>query len=304
MELFKSAKAVRLRSHHNKYLVAEEDEESVRQDRSGSSRGARWTVELVDRSPGHLRLKSCYGRYLSASGDPFLLGMTGRRVLQAVPARPDDPSVEWEPVRDGFQARLKTRCGHFLRANGGLPPWRNSVTHDTPHRTSTQNWVLWDVEILEIDTTQQMPAKKAAAAEDYSRRPPPPPPLQQHDVGSSPRSTLSTASSPRLSTESLSSFSGSPHKSEGRTIYYAIAEDDGTVDNSGEQSFSFKGTSVAELTEKLEEETELSGVIVCSRNPLNGQLCPLRLQLPPNNSTMHIVVVQAASKVAKTFNRP
>ncbi|KAJ6845030.1 uncharacterized protein M6B38_290070 [Iris pallida] len=93
MELFKSAKAVRLRSHHNKYLVAEEDEESVRQDRSGSSRGARWTVELVDRSPGHLRLKSCYGRYLSASGEPFLLGMTGRRVLQAVPpARTTLPS--------------------------------------------------------------------------------------------------------------------------------------------------------------------------------------------------------------------
>ncbi|KAJ6806587.1 uncharacterized protein M6B38_175640 [Iris pallida] len=300
MELFKSAKAVRLRSHHNKYLLAEEDEENVRQDRSGSSRNARWAVELVDGSPGLVRLKSCYGRYLSASGEPFLLGMTGHKVLQTSPARPDDSSVQWEPVRDGFQARLKTRYGRFLRANGGLPPWRNSVTHDTPHRTSTQSWVLWDVEIVEVMSTQQDGCRRTLPP------PPPPKPRPPLDVDSSPRSTLSTAStsSPRLSTESSSSLSGSPHKSDGRTIYYAVAEDDGTVDNSGEDSFSFKGTSVAELREKLEEETALSGIIVCSRNPLNGKLCPLRLHLPPNNSTMHIVVVQASSKVAKSFNKP
>ncbi|MCI20033.1 hypothetical protein A2U01_0041194, partial [Trifolium medium] len=42
-----------------------------------------------------------------------------------------DSSVEWEPVR----------YGNFLIANGGLPPWRNSVTQD---------WILWDVDVLEI----------------------------------------------------------------------------------------------------------------------------------------------------------
>lgn len=96
--------------------------------------------------------------------------------------------------------------------------------------------------------------------------------------------------------QSLTSFSNSPHKSDGRSIYYVIAEDDGTTDNSNELCFSFKGTSVEELTEKLVELTGIEdGIIVCSRNPLNGLLCPLRLHLPPNN-TMHIVVVRSSSR--------
>lgn len=149
MEFFNNAKAVRLRSHHDKYLLAEEDEEAVTQDRNGSSKSAKWIVELVSESPPILRLKSCYGKYLTASNQPFLLGMTGRKVLQTLPRRLDS-SLEWEPIREGSQVKLKTRYGNFLRANGGLPPWRNSVTHDIPHRTATQEWVLWDVDVVEI----------------------------------------------------------------------------------------------------------------------------------------------------------
>lgn len=149
MDLFYNAKTVRLRSHHEKYLVAEEDEESVSQDRNGSARNAKWAVETIPGSNISIRLKSCYGKYLTASNQPFLLGMTGRKVLQTKPSRPDS-SVEWEPVRDGSQVRIMTRYGNYLRANGGLPPWRNSVTHDIPHRTSTQDWVVWHVDILEV----------------------------------------------------------------------------------------------------------------------------------------------------------
>jgi hypothetical protein len=171
MDLFARAKAVRLKSHHDKFLYADEDEQHVTQDRNGSSTNARWTVERLPHSPGALCLRSRYGRYLTASNEPFLLGMTGRKVLQTAPARPDS-SVQWEPVKDGFQVRLRTRHGNFLRANGGLPPWRNSVTHDQPHRTATQDWVLWDVEIVQVLT----PATDRVDSAPPDLLPPSPPP--------------------------------------------------------------------------------------------------------------------------------
>ncbi|RHN41155.1 hypothetical protein MtrunA17_Chr8g0363011 [Medicago truncatula] len=46
----------------------------------------------------------------------------GQKVIQTLPRRLDS-SVEWE----GAQVKLKTRYGNFLRGNGGLLPWRNSV---------------------------------------------------------------------------------------------------------------------------------------------------------------------------------
>lgn len=174
MDFFHNAKAVRLRSHHDKFLIAEEDEESVTQDRNGSSKSAKWTVEPVPGSQNIIRLRSCYGKYLTASNQPFLLGMTGRKVIQSVPRRLDS-SVEWEPVREANQVKLKTRYGHFLRANGGLPPWRNSVTHDIPHRTATQDWILWDVHVVEIQVHSPSPSPTG------QQQAPPPPSISHSD---------------------------------------------------------------------------------------------------------------------------
>ncbi|CAN6550610.1 unnamed protein product [Malus baccata var. baccata] len=291
MEFFHKAKAVRLRSHHDKYLLAEEDEESVTQERNGSSTRARWTVEVVAETDNIIRLKSCFGKYLTASNQPYLLGMTGRKVLQTLPRRLDS-SVEWEPVRDGKQVRLKTRYGNFLRANGGLPPWRNSVTHDVPHRTATQDWVLWDVDVVEIQINS--PAAKPSG-------PPPLPHSDSLDFESSSPSGGSVRSSHLSRQESSDSYVGSPPKSEGRTIYYHIAEDNGDVDDEAVQGYSmtFKGNGVDELTRKLEEETGIEGIIVCARSPLNNQLFPLRLQLPPNNVTMQVVLVLPDSKAGR-----
>ncbi|GAB2281787.1 hypothetical protein Dimus_016353 [Dionaea muscipula] len=187
MEFFHGAKAVRLRSQHNKYLIADDDEETVRQSSNGSSRNARWAVEFVEAGKNKnnaIRLKSCHTwKYLCASDDPFLLGWTGRKIVQASPRMRLDPSVEWEPVSEGSpQVKLRSLKGRgmFLRANGMMPPWRNSVTHDLPSRTSTQDWILWEVEILENDHTHQHPppsppvlssaSKKNLTEEDQGRR--------------------------------------------------------------------------------------------------------------------------------------
>ncbi|KAL5217436.1 hypothetical protein ABZP36_018120 [Zizania latifolia] len=327
MELFERAKVVRLKSHHDKFLFADEDEVHVTQDRNGALPNARWTVERVPHSPGVVRFRSHYGRYLSASNEPFLLGMTGRKVLQAAPPRQGaraDSSVEWEPVKEGFQARLKTRYGHYLRANRGPPPWRNSVTHDVPHRTATQDWVLWDVEIVQVLTPgpehavpapaksmsapaspptpehKQPPQRPAAGHRPTeSNTPQPPPPLKEY---APPRPAPAPAPSVL---ESSLSFSAPLHKVEGRAIYYRIADDKGNVDDDNEtRSFTFNGSNLEELTQKLQEETGLDDIIICTRSPLNGKLTPLLLQLPPNNAAMHIVLVRESSKVAKTFPWP
>ncbi|KAF9607505.1 hypothetical protein IFM89_036455 [Coptis chinensis] len=278
MEFFSNAKAVRLKNHHGKYLVAEEDEESVTQERNGSSKAARWTVEFIHQPEGgsFIRLKSCYGKYLTASNSPFLLGMTGRKVTQTLPRRLDS-SLEWEPIKDGFQVKLKTRYGNFLRANGGLPPWRNSVTHDIPQRTATQEWILWDIDVLEIQVHADSPKPKLQVEEEPS---------------------FSPQGSKLTKLESSGSFANSMQKAgDGRIIYYSIADDNGNVDDAIEEYwFTFKGNGVYELTHKLEEEIGIDDIIVCTRSPLNQKLYPLRLQLPPNNATMHVVVVPSSTK--------
>lgn len=163
MEYFENNKAVRLKSHVDKYLVANDDQATTRQSRNGGSRQARWTVEIVDNNSSTflIRLKSCHGKYLTASNEPFLLGMTGNKVLQTAPpenaTKDDDLKIEWEPIRDGFQVKLKSYGGTYLRANGGPPPWRHSITHDNPHTSSTtQNWILWDVSAVDIPEDEKL----------------------------------------------------------------------------------------------------------------------------------------------------
>ncbi|CAH9083460.1 unnamed protein product [Cuscuta europaea] len=277
MEIFKKAQTVRLMSHHDKYLSADRKEESVFQCRDGSTKAAKWTVEFVEGAHFVLRLKSCYGRYLTATDEQYLLGVTGRKVLQTVPKKLDS-KIEWEPVREGNLVKMKTRYGNFLRANSGIPPWRNSITHDIPHRH--QDWILWQVEILEIrpDSPEKIP-RSDDADDDLSNFRLASPSLSQHSRG-----------------ESVDG-------SEGRVIYYYVADDKGNVEDNGVEwpCFHFKGNGLEELSEKLEEETGLEDVIVCMRNPLNGKVIPLRLALPPNNSTMHVVVLPSSSKAARVF---
>ncbi|KAL0461654.1 UNVERIFIED_CONTAM: hypothetical protein Slati_0053000 [Sesamum latifolium] len=278
MEFFKDARTVRLRSIHDKFLMADSDEEKVVQDRHGTHKSVRWTVEFVEGVDTVIRLKSCYGKYLTASDEEHRLGVTGRKVIQSLP-RKLDSSVEWEPVTDANRVlvRLKTRYGNYLRANGGLPPWRNSITHDVPQRH--HDWILWSVDIMQTHP-KSTPKVSTSESED--------------DLNSS---FHLISSSPGLSCR----HEDQPMKSEGRLIYYYVADDDGDVsDDKNAPSFHFKGQGLEELTQKLEEETGLNDIIVCSRNLINGKLYPLRLALPPNKPTMHVVVVPPTSRGSNT----
>ncbi|XP_020202255.1 uncharacterized protein LOC109788031 [Cajanus cajan] len=301
MEFFQKAKVVRLRSHHDKYMLADDDQENVFQDRNGCNNNAKWTVEILENS-NVIRLKSCYGKYLTASNMPFILRGTGKKVLQTMPTRLNS-SVEWEPIREGVQVRLRTRYGQYLRGNGGFPPWRNTITHDVPHRTSKANWVLWDVDIVELRPQKQPPKPK-------SRPTPITPP--NRSMNPTPRD-LSPCSSPLISDmDSLVKIDlRSPTTSErddlfeclspikeGRIIFYDVGNENGEIDDSKKEAFfTFKGSCVNELKDKLKEETGLDDILVCCRNPLNAKLYPLHLQLPPNNTDMHVVVVPSSFKV-------
>lgn len=98
--------------------------------------------------------------------------------------------------------------------------------------------------------------------------------------------------------QSSDSYVGSPPKSEGRTIHYHVADESGEVDDESMEGYAltFKGNGVDELTQKLREELGIQDIVVCTRSPLNAKLYPLRLQLPPNNADMHVIVVPSSSK--------
>ncbi|KAL9239959.1 hypothetical protein vseg_014229 [Gypsophila vaccaria] len=146
-----NAKTIRLRSHRNKYLMADEDGETVSQRKHGGSKRAYWTVEHMKSAKGgsSVRLMSSYQKYLTATDDNFLLGATGKKVKQTMPKRLDY-SIEWELVGDGNKVKLRTWDGNFLRANGGVPPWRNSVTHDHPSISPTKDKLIWEVEVIDV----------------------------------------------------------------------------------------------------------------------------------------------------------
>ncbi|EFJ14669.1 hypothetical protein SELMODRAFT_234464 [Selaginella moellendorffii] len=272
MEHFAKAKTVRLRSSHGKYLWAEEDMVGVSQERD-SGEMAVWEVEIAESSGedcGVVRLKSALGCYLTASDEHFLLGMTGKKVLQSARDNQSLESlVEWEPIAAGEVGsfvKLKTRHGNFLRGNGGIPPWRNSVTHDVPVRSATQSWLLWEVEVVESKTQHQ----------------------HQHHQ----RSKSSFSATPQLSFKIP--------KSEGRLIRYAVVWDKSEtipVPCKEWPRFHFHGgNTLADLTTAIKEELGLDPseeVLVCSRHDASGKIFPLKLGLPPNNAPMSLVIVRS-----------
>ncbi|KAH9609468.1 hypothetical protein KSS87_022734 [Heliosperma pusillum] len=276
LELFRNARTVRLRSQHGKYLIADDNEESVIQARKGESRRARWSVEYVKSVEGLelVRLKSCYDKYLTATDDEFLLGMTGKKVKQTTPKSPNS-SIEWEPIREGMEIKFKTRYGNFLRANGGLPPWRNSITHDVPNSSHTQDWILWEVDVLQL-------YPKVEEIEEIEE-------IEEDEDASGSKRFGSEVDLPSFhhSFKSKTGELGVDVKHRGRVIRYNIVIHDGSIEDADEgRSLVFTGNGVTELRQCLEQVTGFSGITLCTRSPLDGKLYPMRLALPPNHVPM------------------
>ncbi|KAH0868517.1 hypothetical protein HID58_075539 [Brassica napus] len=216
VEFFRKAKAVRMCSSHNKYLTADENEETVSQGKNGSTENAQWTVELVSHSYHVIRLKSCYGKYLTASNERFILGVTGKKVMQLKPSRLDS-SVEWEPVREGSKILLKTTYGNYLRANDGPPPRRKSVTHDNP-RSATLESISWEVDVVEILINPQLMEEMEFTPSPRKSVTPAP-----HRKPSNFRLSVSHSMTPSsFSYISNSESDESPSKVDGRVINYHI----------------------------------------------------------------------------------
>jgi hypothetical protein len=161
MEFFKDVHSVRLLGNKGKYLWADDDRRSVAQKKGQDSYGVIWRVELVPERNA-IKLKSVYDLYLFASDYPFLLGATGKKVMQSFKVA-ENEALEWEPIAAGTLVKLRTKGDKFLRANGGVPPYRNSVTHDVPVLPSNQNVVLWEVEVVRKKEPLAAPASRQPA---------------------------------------------------------------------------------------------------------------------------------------------
>ncbi|KAJ0253251.1 DUF569 domain-containing protein [Hirschfeldia incana] len=262
VEFFRKAKAVRMRSIHNKYLTADEDEATVSQNKNGSIENAQWTVEPVSHSHHVIRLKSCYGKYLTASNERFLLGATGKKVMQLKPSRLDS-SVEWEPVREGSKILLKTSYGNYLRANDGPPPRRKSVTHDNPHSDSMES-VLWDVDVVEILINPQLVEEMEFTTSPRRSLTPPP-----HRKPSNFRLSVSHSMSPS-SFSYISESDESPSKADGRIIDHHINPPPPNRKPSW-NPFSLPDESNSDSDESLTKSSELTNNYHIN-HPLNAKM--------------------------------
>ncbi|CAK9866431.1 unnamed protein product [Sphagnum jensenii] len=119
--------------------------------------------QAVTGSHDTIRLKSINNLYLTALEEAFLLGETGNKVQQSYSSKADS-AVEWHPIHVTGENRikLKTMRGTYLRANGGIPPYKNSVTHDSTKKAVSLNSFLWEVEIAVDMIVDKLPLQSGA----------------------------------------------------------------------------------------------------------------------------------------------
>ncbi|CAL9093412.1 unnamed protein product [Musa textilis] len=124
MEFLEGVATVQLQSCHETYLVVDEDSHRVTLRSDRFSDGAWWTVVITNvDGQQRLRLKSFYGRYLAPHPTDASV-IYGRKVFL------DNLGldVNWEPVREGIDVRLKCHFDQFLRADSDSLRWCESGT--------------------------------------------------------------------------------------------------------------------------------------------------------------------------------
>ncbi|KAI3748052.1 hypothetical protein L6452_10882 [Arctium lappa] len=161
MDLFRNGMIIGLRNGQDKYVIAEQDEESVTKCRDGSTKNAQWTVEVNDDES--LYLKSCYGKYLTASNMPSIPGIVAKnlKVVQTLPEKKNTSHL-WLPVNQSGPGEpvlvsLKTLHGSYLQANSGPPPLGNLITHDLLRKDGpnpVNKKILWHIEIVDAPSDQ------------------------------------------------------------------------------------------------------------------------------------------------------
>lgn len=84
----------------------------------------------------------------------------------------------------------------------------------------------------------------------------------------------------------------------GRSIFFTVADEHSEHSTTHEEkSFILQSNSVSGLKEELQVRTNIDeDIFICIRNPVNGKLCILTLELPPNNVCMRVVVVRVNSE--------
>ncbi|CAN6441899.1 unnamed protein product [Victoria cruziana] len=297
MEFFCEAEAVRLRSHNNKFLCVKDDGRSVRLSRNGSAKEAVWQVVCIslDYRRPILRLKSrTAGCFLKATEAVALMrGIKGGGKVVMCWSDPMDFSLDWEPRREGFQVVLKSRkTGGFLRAHTAPSPWRNAVTLEptlgkpTPAAVSIQQCFLWEVEpadaepapslLVSVFTSLAMDDQLGASSDCEER-------------------SFTSSRSSTVDPETPGSLSSSTREPNERVISFTMMDDNDQSDEDDRQfsSITFQGNDVQDMTRKLEEATGLQDIIVCGKNPCDGEVFPLRLPLPPGNLPMRVLLVQS-----------
>lgn len=157
MEVFKNDMIIRLKNGQEKYLIAQQDKDSVSKSKDGFTKNAQWTIEVNDEESVYF--KSCYGKYLTASNQPSIPGMVARnlRVTQTLPEKKNTSHL-WIPVgpsdpREPNLIWLRTLHGSYLKAHSGPSSLKTLITHDLIRKDKPESHnkkILWQVEVVDF----------------------------------------------------------------------------------------------------------------------------------------------------------